>query len=71
MSRKDYIALADVFAAHADLPGLSDLFVAGYEDARRDLARAVASVLAADNGRFDRARFLEAARVPEPGRRGS
>ena len=65
MTRKDYIAIADAFREARyhwlyvmDQKPLepADAFKAGYEAARAEIAR----VLASDNPRFDRQRFYDA-----------
>ena len=63
MSKKDYQALARVIYQQAqDANYLSDgeYAQAASEDAIQRLSHAIASVLAVDNPRFDRARFIEA-----------
>lgn len=60
MTRKDYNALAAVIAtAREDWAGNPDALAAAGA-----LARRLTDVLAADNPRFDRDRFLIAAGVP-------
>lgn len=48
MSRKHYIAAAEVIRAES------------FGESRRRIAEAFAAMFAADNPRFDRARFMEA-----------
>lgn len=62
MTRKDYVMLAEVFAKQKSNAPPSQ-YVHGWDDARRVLAEELAATLAADNPRFDRARFLKAAGV--------
>lgn len=52
MTRKDYVAIAEAIA----------LYGSDTEDVRA-VAHAIASVMAADNPNFDRARFLDACGV--------
>ena len=59
MSRKDYIALAAVFAWHQGSPSTTP----EQWDTGRLLAHSFADVLQADNARFDRRRFLDACGV--------
>jgi hypothetical protein len=62
VTRKDYVLLAEAFkAARAESAGspLSGAFKSGIDNA----AEYVADALAADNPRFDRARFLRDAGV--------
>jgi hypothetical protein len=58
MTKKDYIAIAEVIrnARFSDDDG-------DYPSDRRSLAGAIADVMAADNPRFDRDRFLTACGV--------
>lgn len=69
MSRKDYEALARCFAAMREsAPRTADseageLWNLAYNAGREDAARFIADVLEADNPRFDRVVFLEAAQV--------
>lgn len=58
MSRKDYVAIADVFAKAAD-----STVRRTKRDVARELAEEVANVFAADNPAFDRERFLKACGV--------
>jgi hypothetical protein len=67
MTRKDYVALAEAFSAVQPRPGIgmteTAFVVNGGRDRWRgweDAMRATADVLAADNPRFDRARFIKA-----------
>jgi hypothetical protein len=63
MTRKDYVKLAD------SLRGSTPVFSIGTPDAvacarvaqQRTVIKAIADVLAGDNGRFDRGRFYRAA----------
>lgn len=62
MTRKDYVALADAFARTRPNPltvdvGKPAITLRAQWNVTRD---AVASVLQADNPRFDRARFIRA-----------
>lgn len=64
MTRKDYVALAEAFRAVTTEPWTDG------EDTWVRCLEAVADVLAADNPRFDRERFLAAAsNEPERGSR--
>ena len=69
MTRKDYIALAQIFARHADEPYGDDAAAvaakAGYELARQRIARELCGVLAGGNAAFRRSTFLAACKVPE------
>ena len=64
MTRKDYVLIAKKFAAErpAQNPAALNEYLPRYETWYR-LANAVADAFAADNHRFDRSRFLEAAGV--------
>jgi hypothetical protein len=57
MSRKDYRAIASALKAFKE--GQE----AGFNPSLADIASALASVLAQDNSRFDRSKFLEACGV--------
>lgn len=61
MTRKDYVAIAEAIARAARFYGADEL--ANGRVAVRNVAVYVADVLAADNPRFDRGRFLMAARA--------
>lgn len=52
MSRKDYIAIAEVFARRSHMHPTSRESI--------EVAQEIASVFAADNPRFDRGRFIRA-----------
>ena len=54
MSRKDYRAIASA------LKSLKEGQEAGFNPSLADIASALAGVLAQDNDRFDRTKFLEA-----------
>lgn len=56
MTRKDYVAFAQLITEASDAENNSQ----EAEAAVRTLARRIADVFAADNSRFDRARFLKA-----------
>jgi hypothetical protein len=57
MTRKDYIALADAIAQTRRHWGK------GHDEVIDEVAKNIADVLAADNGRFDRGRFIEATTI--------
>ena len=60
MTRKDYVMVADsIKASRENWEG----FTPEAQEAIDGLARSLASKLAQDNARFDRARFLEACGV--------
>jgi len=60
MSRKDYIAIAAAIRSiDADYKGIHAIVCS-------EIAEQIADVFAADNSRFDRERFLAAARYEEP-----
>jgi hypothetical protein len=63
MSRKDYQAIADVFAQAALAEGMSADWAHGANCAREYIAHHLASVMQVDNPRFDRQRFYVAAGV--------
>jgi hypothetical protein len=79
MTRKDYVRLAEVFRTSwmKERPPEDEVVVLsseevyagayeeGWNDATAHLLGSVMSVLASDNPRFDRGRFLEAARPPK------
>lgn len=68
MTRKDYIALADTILAAKRATPDTDATILGIDIATRSIADA----LAADNPRFDRARFLAACGVaPAPATTGA
>ena len=56
MHRKDYVAIADVLATRKGIWSTAEL-------ARQDIAEMIADLMARDNPRFDRARFLAACGV--------
>jgi len=60
MSRQNYVAIADAIRAEyqPDLPSSEDLWEAGFDAACRAIAQRIAVVMADDNPRFDRGRFL-------------
>lgn len=62
MTRKDYVALADAFR-NARRPAGVRVELSDHNRGVDWAARNVADVLAQDNPRFDRARFLAAAGV--------
>ena len=59
MTRKDYEAIAAAIKEVVD----SNRWFKGNLSGTQDTAKAVANVMAADNPRFDRARFLKACGV--------
>jgi hypothetical protein len=63
LSRKNYEAVAAIVAGDALIPPIVDGWDRGYETAREELAKSLASYFAQDNERFDRARFLAACGV--------
>ena len=66
MSRKDYIAIANMLASHtagAGDQGNPVEWNEGYEAARLDIGRSIASILRAENPRFDAVSFFEAAKL--------
>ena len=58
MTRKDYVAIARVIASCQTMPNRSNPQYVLYEVTQR-----LVTVLAADNPRFDRSRFLKACGV--------
>ena len=58
MTRKDYVAIAAVIKAQADSDGNK-----GGHTITQNIALNIARVMAADNSRFDEARFLKACGV--------
>jgi hypothetical protein len=67
MSRKDYVAFAQVIAERLDaVEGYSDRATVEYEIA--ELAEDMIYVFKRDNSRFDVSRFREAAGLNKPGR---
>jgi len=63
MTRKDYIAIAEVIRQAGPASGMPTDWKTGCNSAREYIARNLAYSLAADNPRFDRARFLKACGV--------
>lgn len=63
MTRKDYVLIAAVLAEAGPPPMQSDEFRAGAAFARDYAAHKLAAMLARDNPRFNRARFLAACGV--------
>ncbi len=70
MTRKDYVAIAKIIAETASAPdlrnstsSLSKQWAAGCDAACERVASHFADYAAADNARFDRARFLAACGV--------
>lgn len=59
MTKKHFKQFAELFACLADVPDYSA------EEMRQKLAKEVASLLIADNPRFDKERFLKASKVKE------
>lgn len=55
MTRKDYVVIAEAIRKASQAPG--------YAERNAFVAHAIADALAADNPRFDRARFLSACGV--------
>jgi hypothetical protein len=67
MSRKDYVAFAQVIADRLDaVEGYTDRATVEYEI--NELAEDLMSVFKSDNHRFDVSRFREAAGLNKPGR---
>lgn len=63
MTRKDYVAIAAALASVDPLDWPGDLGQRVARNAIRYCAEAIADVMARDNPRFDRERFLKAAGV--------
>lgn len=63
VTRKDYIALADVIERRTHLVSRNRGYAVGWHDALSDVAYALCVVLRADNPRFDADRFLDACNV--------
>lgn len=61
MTRKDYVMLARVIASHRAAYDEGETQLIGADS----LVERIADALAADNPRFDRARFLKACGVPQ------
>ena len=62
MTRKDYVAIAAALKQERD--GYSPHWNLNLFRAHTDACKAVAGVMAADNPRFSRARFLTACGIP-------
>lgn len=65
MTRKDYEKIAAIFRVNRDKSQPCTGFVRGWNCAGQALAQDIADMLAADNHRFDRARFLKACGLGE------
>ena len=59
MTRKDYEKIAAIIKNHAP-NGDNSMFDAGFDMAVTNIANDLAAMMAQDNPRFDRARFLKA-----------
>jgi hypothetical protein len=63
MTKKDYVMIASALKCLSPIKYDDDLPGGGYSDAHRtwkDCVTGIADAMAADNGRFDRARFYDA-----------
>jgi hypothetical protein len=65
MTRKDFIAFANMLASHEGFEGYgeSEDFSRGYEAARQDIGRSVAAVCRTSNDNFDAVKFYDAAKL--------
>ena len=60
MTRKDFIAVAEIIRDHGNILSINSAFDNGAKFAANRIARELAKVFKQQNPRFDTARFLEA-----------
>lgn len=60
MSKKDYVAIAEIVKQAAPASGMPVMWQTGCNSAREYISRHLADVMQHDNPRFDRERFLQA-----------
>jgi hypothetical protein len=66
MSRKDYVAAAEIIRRQVDAAAYLPTSGDGALFAAKAIAEDLASMFGRDNGRFDRTRFLNACGVGDP-----